>query len=146
MSHRKFEQPRSGSLGFLPRKRCRRHRGRIRKFPKDDASKPVHLTGFLAYKAGMTHILRTVERPGSKAHKKEVVEPVTILETPPMVCVGLVGYMQTPRGLRCVTTVWAQHLSDEVKRRFYKNWYKSKKKAFTKYAAKYDSKKDEIDR
>ena len=31
----------------------------------------------------------------------------------------------------------AEHLSDEVKRRFYKNYYKSKKKAFTKYAKKY---------
>jgi large subunit ribosomal protein L3e len=28
-------------------------------------------------------------------------------------------------------------LSDEIKRRFYKNWYKSKKKAFTKYAKKH---------
>jgi len=28
--------------------------------------------------------------------------------------------------------VWAEHLSEEVKRRFYKNWYKAKKKAFTK--------------
>jgi len=25
--------------------------------------------------------------------------------------------------------VWAEHLSEEVKRRFYKNWYKAKKKA-----------------
>ena len=54
-----------------------------------------------------------------------------------MVVVGLVGYIETPRGLRSLTTVWAQHLSDEVKRRFYKNWYKSKKKAFTKYARKH---------
>jgi hypothetical protein len=28
MSHRKFEHPRHGSLGFLPRKRCSRHRGK----------------------------------------------------------------------------------------------------------------------
>lgn len=54
-----------------------------------------------------------------------------------MVVVGLVGYIETPRGLRSLTTVWAEHLSDEVKRRFYKNWYKSKKKAFTKYAKKH---------
>lgn len=54
-----------------------------------------------------------------------------------MVAVGVVGYIETPRGLRSLTTVWAEHLSDEVKRRFYKNWYKSKKKAFTKYAKKY---------
>lgn len=54
-----------------------------------------------------------------------------------MIVVGLVGYIETPRGLRSLTTVWAQHLSDEVKRRFYKNWYRSKRKAFTKYAKKH---------
>jgi len=54
-----------------------------------------------------------------------------------MVVVGVVGYVETPRGLRSLTTVWAEHLSDEVKRRFYKNWYRSKKKAFTKYAKKH---------
>lgn len=53
-----------------------------------------------------------------------------------MIVCGIVGYVETPRGLRSLTTVWASHLSDEVKRRFYKNWYKSKKKAFTKHAAK----------
>eukprot|EP00442_Polarella_glacialis_P059132 CAMPEP_0115092360 /NCGR_PEP_ID=MMETSP0227-20121206/26715_1 /TAXON_ID=89957 /ORGANISM="Polarella glacialis, Strain CCMP 1383" /LENGTH=38 /DNA_ID= /DNA_START= /DNA_END= /DNA_ORIENTATION= len=38
----------------------------------------------------MTHIVRDVDKPGSKLHKKEVVEPVTILEAPPMVVVGFV--------------------------------------------------------
>jgi len=136
MSHRKFRAPRHGSLGFLPRKRSKNHRGRIRKFPRDDASKPVHLTAFIGYKAGSTHIVREVDKVGSKVHKKEVVEAVTIIETPPMVVVGVVGYVPTPRGLRALTTVWAQHLSDDVRRRFYKNWYKSKRKAFTKYTKK----------
>ena len=67
-----------------------------------------------------------------------------MLETPPMVVVGLVGYKETNYGLKPVTTVWAQHLNDEVKRRFYKNWYKSKKKAFTKYAKKYADGQKEI--
>lgn len=134
MSHRKFEAPRSGSLGFLPRKRSKHHRGRIRSFPKDDASQGPHLTAFMGYKAGMTHILREVNKPGSKLHKRETVEAVTIVETPPMVVVGLVGYTETPRGLRTLTTVWADHLSEELKRRFYKNWFKSKRKAFHKYA------------
>jgi len=31
-----------------------------------------------------------------------------------MIAVGLVGYIETPRGLRSLTTVWAEHLSDEV--------------------------------
>ncbi|KAJ1983304.1 60S ribosomal protein L3 [Dimargaris verticillata] len=143
MSHRKFEAPRHGSLGFLPRKRAKRHQGRCKAFPKDDASKPVHMTAFLGYKAGMTHVVRDMDRPGSKMHKKEVVESVTIVETPPVVVVGVVGYVQTPRGMRALATVWAEHLSDEVKRRFYKSWYRSKKKAFTKYATKYaDGAKD----
>ena len=144
MSHRKFERPRHGSLGFLPRKRARRFRGKVKSFPKDDASKAPHLTAYLAYKAGMTHILRDVDKPGSKAHKKEVVEAVTVLETPPMMVVGLVGYKETNYGLKPAVTVWAEHLNDEVKRRFYKNWYKSKKKAFTKYAKKYADGQKEI--
>merc|ERR1719230_2284245 len=145
MSHRKFERPRHGSLGFLPRKRARRHRGRVKAFPKDDASKAPHLTAFLAYKAGMTHILRDVDKTGSKAHKKEVVEAVTVLEAPAMMVVGVVGYVETPQGLRALTTVWAQHLDAQIKRRFYKNWYKSKKKAFSKYVKKYADGQKEID-
>jgi large subunit ribosomal protein L3e len=73
----------------------------------------------------------------TEMHKREVVEAVTVVETPPMVVVGVVGYVETPRGLRSLTTVWAEHLSDELKRRFYKNWYRSKKKAFTRYAKKH---------
>jgi len=106
-----------------------------------------HFTAFLAYKAGMTHICREVNKPGSGLHKKEVVEAVTILETPPMIVVGVVGYVETPRGLRTLTTVFAEHLSEEFKRRLYKNWYRSKRKAFTKYVKKYtDEKRKPIDK
>lgn len=144
MSHRKYEEPRHGSLGFLPRKRAANSRGKVKSFPKDVKSKPVALTAFLGYKAGMTTIVRDLDRPGSKMHKREIVEAATVVDTPPMVVVGVVGYVETPRGLRSLTTVWAEHLSEEVKRRFYKNWYKSKKKAFTKYSAKYAKNGDEI--
>merc|ERR1711972_1043180 len=129
---------RHGSVGFLPKKRAARHRGKVKSFPKDDASKKPHLTAFLGFKAGMTHIVREANRPGSKVNKKEIVEAVTIIETPPMVCVGLVGYIETPRGLRALKTVWAQHLGEECKRRFYKNWSKSKKKAFSKAQLKWN--------
>ena len=102
----------------------------------------------------MTHVVRDLDRPGSsmflhpylfcfsdllstEMHKREVVEAVTVVETPPLIVVGVVGYVETPRGLRTLTTVWASHLSNELKRRFYKNWYRSKKKAFTRYAKKH---------
>jgi large subunit ribosomal protein L3e len=70
-------------------------------------------------------------------HKREVVEAVTVVEIPPLIVVGVVGYVETPRGLRTLTTVWASHLSNELKRRFYKNWYRAKNKAFTRYAKKH---------
>uniref|UniRef100_A0A8C5KMA9 60S ribosomal protein L3 n=1 Tax=Jaculus jaculus TaxID=51337 RepID=A0A8C5KMA9_JACJA len=86
MSHRKFSAPRHGSLGCLSQKHSSRRWSKVKSFPKDDPSKPVHLTAFSGYKTG----------------------------------------------LRTFKTVFAEHISDECKRRFYKNWHKSKK-AFTKY-------------
>ena len=76
-------------------------------FPKDDPTAAPHLTAFLGYKAGMTHIVRDLDKPGSskcsivgvnslklrrfffvfffrsffrssEMHKKEIVEAVTI--------------------------------------------------------------------
>ena len=32
---------------------------------QDDPKKPVHLTAFMGYKAGMTHVVRDLDRPGS---------------------------------------------------------------------------------
>merc|ERR1712045_685179 len=148
MSHRKFSAPRHGSMGFYPKKRSKRHRGKVKAFPKDDSSKPCHLTAFIGYKAGMTHIVREADRPGSKSNKKEVTEAVTIIETPPVMVVGVVGYIETPRGLRAFKTVWAEHIGEECKRRFYKNWSQSKKKAFTKSCTKWadDLGKKEIEK
>jgi large subunit ribosomal protein L3e len=85
----------------------------------------------------MSQVVREIERLGSKLNKKEVVEAVTIIETPPMFVVGIVGYVPTPNGLRTLTTVWAQTLGEEFRRRLYRNWYRSKQKAFTKYAKKW---------
>ena len=46
-----------------------------------------------------------------------------------MRCVGFVGYVEKLH----FTTVWAGHLSDECKRRLFKNWYKCVKTAFTQH-------------
>merc|ERR1719295_1988148 len=112
MSHRKFSAPRHGSLAFTPKKRSRRIRGKCKAFPRDRKTDTPHLTAFMGYKAGMTHIVREVDRPGSKVNKREVVEPVTILECPPVMCVGIVGYIDTPRGPRALKTVWAEHIGE----------------------------------
>ena len=145
MSHRKFSCPRKGNLGFLPRKRTKHHRGRIRSFPRDNKANAPHFTAFGGFKAGMTHVLRDVDRVKSKLDKKEKVEAVTVIETPPLKVVGLVGYIETPRGLRALSTVWANHLDKNTLRRFYKNWVRSKQKAFSRYQSEIkDSKKIEV--
>lgn len=56
----------------------------MKSFPEDDSKKSVHLTAALGYKAGMTTIVRDLDRPGAKMHKKEIVEAVTVIETPPV--------------------------------------------------------------
>ncbi|KAB0341362.1 hypothetical protein FD754_018288 [Muntiacus muntjak] len=84
MSHRKFSTPRHWFLGFLPQKCSSQHQGKVIGFTKDDSSKAV---------------------PGSKLHKKEVVEPVTVVETMPFMPVGTVG-----------RSIFAEHISNECKR------------------------------
>jgi len=143
MSHCKFEKPRAGHLAFYPKRRTKYTKGKVRHFPKDDASKPVHLTAFMGYKAGMTHVVRVVDKKeGKKTVKKDLVDAATVIETPPMKINGMVGYIQTPRGLRALATVWAQHLPESLVRRFYKNYASSKKRAFTNYAKRYEEKAD----
>jgi len=132
MSHRKFEAPRHGSLAFLPRKRSSRAIGKIKAFPKDDPSKEPHFTGFVAWKAGMTHVLRKLDgRPGSPLQKKEIINAVTILDCPDMIVAGIVGYKQTPFGLKATRGVWANALKDEFLRCHYKNWHKCARRKFS---------------
>ncbi len=77
-------------------------------FPKDNPKKPVHLTASMGYKAGMTTIVRDLDRPGAKSHKKEVVEAVTIIDTPPVrttqpawLCQWLTSRLLDYRGWSC---------------------------------------------
>ena len=48
-----------------------------------------------------------MDRPGSKLHKKEIAEGVSMLEAPSKVVVGSVGYVEAPGGLRALTSMWA---------------------------------------
>merc|ERR1712010_381499 len=138
MSHRKFEHPRQCSLAYLPKRRTKHHRGRVRHWPKDDKTKPVHLTAFMGYKAGMTHCVKYQQRrEGKKVIKKDVVHAASVVECPPMKVIGMVGYIETPRGLRTLSTVWAQQIDTGVKRRFYKNYYAAKKNAFKHYVDRF---------
>lgn len=53
----------------------------------------------MGYKAGMTTVVRDLDRPGAKMHKKEIVEAATVIETPP-VCFTLIEEMGRDGGLQ----------------------------------------------
>lgn len=67
-------------MSFTPKKRSKRHRGKVKAFPKDDPSKPVHLTAFVGYKAGMTHIVREVDKPGSSKLHFSMIKEMEFIE------------------------------------------------------------------
>ncbi|MET1160785.1 MAG: 50S ribosomal protein L3 [Thermoprotei archaeon] len=125
MGHRKHSAPRHGSLGLRPRKRAARIVPRVRSWPSEtwfdriiksigveEASKlgiqnkPV-LLGFVAYKAGMSHVIAIDDRPNTPTYGKEVFKPVTILDAPPIVVLGVRGYEYDPmRGLYSIGEAW----------------------------------------
>ncbi|ADM12226.1 60S ribosomal protein L3 [Encephalitozoon intestinalis ATCC 50506] len=130
MSCRKFNAPRHGSLQFCPRKRSKTIRPSVGAFPADDISQPVHLTGFMGYKAGMTHVIRTKTQVAkNKQLSREVMDAVTVVEAPPMVVYGIVGYERTVTGLHRLPIVTVSYVNDGVLRRMFGNKYMEKEAA-----------------
>jgi large subunit ribosomal protein L3e len=124
MSCRKFEAPRHGSLAFSLRKRSKTIRPAISAFPADTPSRPIHLTAFVAYKAGMTHVVRSrMQMAKNKQLSRELLDAVTIMEAPPMVVFGVVGYERTGTGLRRLGPVMAPNPSEGVMRRIHGRGY-----------------------
>ena len=111
----KYHRPRRGSLAYSPRKRARSEVPHIKSWV-EDGGKPK-LQGFAGYKAGMTHVLVIDYRPTSTTSGKEVMVPVTVVETPPLKVVAIRGYTETPYGLKTLTEVWTENLDRDLSRR-----------------------------
>lgn len=104
--------PKRGSHGYSPRKRARKPVARIKSWP--DGGDTPRLQGFAGYKAGMTHVFVVDYRPTSTTSGREVMVPVTILETPPLKIAAIRLYHKTPYGLKTVSEHWADNV-DELK-------------------------------
>ena len=115
MAHRKKHAPRRGSLAYLPRGRASKFVPRIKNWPKwtDSAAK---LLGFPGFKAGMTHVVMTIEHPESPFQGQETVVPVTIIDTPPIRTFSIRGYKATYYGMKLVTEVLAESLSEDLRK------------------------------
>ncbi|ABA27245.1 ribosomal protein L3 (nucleomorph) [Bigelowiella natans] len=92
MSHRKFEHPRIGSLGFLPKKRSNRI------FPSSKTYKEIihiyypYISQFASLKVASTHVLRICNIVSSKSYQNPIIDEVTLMECPPIEVVGLCAY------------------------------------------------------
>ena len=114
MGHRKVHAPKRGSLAYLPRARAKRWRARIRHWPEAEG-KPK-LSAFSGYKAGMTHLITIDNRKGSFTFGKEIVLPVTVIDSPPLMVCAIRAYEQGYAGLRTLTEAWAQNLPKDLSR------------------------------
>ena len=111
----KYHRPRRGSLAYSPRKRARSEVPHIKSWP-EGGDKPK-VQGFAGYKAGMTHVFVVDYRPTSTTSGKEVMVPVTVVETPPMKVCAVRAYKETPYGLQTLTEIWTDNLDKELERR-----------------------------
>lgn len=115
MAHRKKHAPRRGSLAYLPRGRASKFVPRVKNWPEFEGTEP-RLLGFPGWKAGMTHAVYTIQHPNSPFKGQEKVIPVTVIDTPPVRPFSIRGYKTTPYGLKMVTEVLADNLSDDLRR------------------------------
>ena len=110
----RHHQPRKGSVAFSPRKRVAKETPRIKSWPQSDEPK---LLGLAGYKVGMTHTLVTDTDKNSPTSGMDVFTPVTVLEVPPVVVMGIRAYEKTSRGMKVITEVLADNLDKELSRK-----------------------------
>jgi large subunit ribosomal protein L3 len=115
MAHRKKHAPRRGSLAYLPRGKASKFLPRIKNWPRWEDKEP-RLLGFMGYKAGMSHAVMTVKHDNSPFRGQETVIPVTIIDAPPVRPFSIRGYKSTPYGMKLVSEVLAENLSEDLKK------------------------------
>lgn len=108
-------RPRRGSMGYSPRKRARAETPHIKSWP-EGRDKPK-IQGFLGYKAGMTHAFVVDYRPTSTTSGREVVMPVSVVETPPIKIAAVRAYKKIIHGLQTTGEIWADKLDSELSKR-----------------------------
>merc|ERR1712054_343084 len=105
MSHCKYEHPRLGSLGFLPKKRMKKRIFKSNHFSNLFFLDYPSLYFFLGYKVGMTHMIRHSQLKSSRLFKQEICDAVTIIECPPLFIYGLTIYSYSGIYLQKLNTI-----------------------------------------
>ncbi len=114
MGHRKKSAPRHGSLAYLPRKRAANIKGRIRNWLDDDED--VNFLGFAGFKAGMTHITYIEDQENSPYYGKELMKPVSVIETPPLLLIGVRIYNEDDYGKYVIGELFSRKFNENLHR------------------------------
>ena len=107
--------PKRGSHGFSPRKRAHSETPHIKSWAEGGDTPKIQ--GFFGYKAGMTHAFIVDYRPTSTTSGREVREPVTVVETPPIKIAAVRAYQETAYGLQAIGEIWAEKLDPVLSKR-----------------------------
>ncbi|AFU58663.1 50S ribosomal protein L3p [Candidatus Nitrososphaera gargensis Ga9.2] len=117
MGHRKYSAPRRGSVAFRPRARARSLEARVRTWPQLAAEKSS-LLGFAGFKAGCIHVLTIDDREKTPNFGKQLLNPATVIVTPPIRVIGIRGYKKDIYGQHAIFDVYAKDLPKELSRKF----------------------------
>ncbi len=109
----RHHQPRKGSIAYSPRKRAAKESPKTSSWPETEE---IGLLGFPGYKVGMTHITMLDTAKNSPTEGMEISTPVTILETPPAVVMGIRAYRKDTHGLKTMTDILADELDEDLNR------------------------------
>jgi large subunit ribosomal protein L3 len=115
MGHRKKHAPRHGSLAFLPRKRAVSEKARVRHWM--DNSEEINFLGFVGFKVGMTHITYIEDQKNSPYYGKELMKPVTVIEVPPLILIGIRVYNKDEYGRYVEGELYTENLNNNLKRK-----------------------------
>ncbi|MBT3298577.1 50S ribosomal protein L3 [archaeon] len=122
----KARNPRRGSMQFWPRKRSSHSLVRVRSWAKVSKAKPL---GFIAHKAGMTHIMALDNGSKSMTKGEKIALPVTIFDCPPMFALGAVFYNKDSKGqLKKSNTLLTSEIPKDIKKNIERLITLSKKK------------------
>lgn len=117
MGHRKYSAPRRGSIAFRPRARAKSLEARIRTWPQMAAEKSS-LLGFAGFKAGGIHVLTIDDREKTPNFGKQLLNPSTVIVTPPVRVIGIRGYKKDLYGQHAIFDIYAKDLPKELPRKF----------------------------
>ncbi|MBD3155049.1 MAG: 50S ribosomal protein L3 [Candidatus Aenigmarchaeota archaeon] len=122
-----LRSPRSGSLGYVPKKRAKRIYPSVNNWPKSDK---IKIFGFAGYKAGMTQVLIIDTKKGSPTHGEQISVPITVLDCPSLLVLGVRFYKQNVNGFYAFSEIWDEKLLEnkDIKRKLIEGKYEHKQK------------------